>query len=531
MLERDLECFKRTPSFLFGIQRSSRANEYSGMIAWRWSEYRVFEVDHYSVSDHLAQQTRIASLHKEKIFRMGGRNRKKNRRRRNKHQQDPQSPDAHAKSAARRFTEHSHTAHLQHVLKYEEYKQSQQKFLNEITDLQNDRMHRTVFVSNVKDLTHTSHLQLLERFMANTFGPVETCRISSYKRKKKQPQNNRRISRSFPPALIRFVNKSDAEKIFGGRSLVSASPRSAEITCPIVGAAPRDSGREPFIRVLAAHRDKVLEDLQSNSIHFSSNHVGIGHWIPTEEDAYLKISQEENGDGAPSDNPREVFSEEKLLNNESISVNIDMESRTVNMRRSRTSDSVIPEMNESLPYLFLSVMLDSVAPKTDILTFRFKHVKGYIDICEDESHDVYLVFSLHLPPKLYIETSPSDNDVFESTPAKERQTQYAGLDGSVFGRCLGFKMRVSKNTITTLKLAENLRRFGLFRAHTEIDRNLGQIHVANISNSLLHFDRMVDIRTSKLHENSAHLGKSVFSSGRPLHFFAQCIPNQAKAFC
>ena len=443
---------------------------------------------------------------------MGGKNKKRNRRRhRNKHQPlPPQSPHAHAQSAARRFAEYSHTSHLQHILQYEEYKQSQKQFLQEVADLQNDRMERTVFVTNVKDVAQANHLQLLKAFLERTYGPVEDCRISSYSSKKKKQQ--RRGSHNFSPALVRFVRKGDAQKLFGGRDLLSTTSsnttRSVDLDCPTVGVSPRNSGRAPFVRVQAAHRDKILEDLQSNSIQFSSDHMAIGHWILAEDDAYLNSLQDEEGVAGTGVGGDEEFVQEALLLGDSISIEIDLASRTMTLRRSH-SMPFTGSNESSFENLFAFLDMNLSSTKTDVLTFRFKDIKGCIDLCCDQSNEVHFVFSLRLPPKLYLETSSEDYN-FSYTSRTHRQAEFAGLDAEVFGRCLGFKIRASQTALTTLKMHNrtvNLKKFGLFREHLEVDGDTSQICVTNISDSLTRIDGLIHTSLRKLHKKSAQLGK------------------------
>ena len=92
-------------------------------------------------------------------------NRKKKNRRRRKQR-------FHAQAVERLIQDDS---------KYDEH----EEFLKEVKKKEIEDLNRTIFISNAKDLRIGLNLTILRVFFESTYGPVEKCSISCYKKKQK----------------------------------------------------------------------------------------------------------------------------------------------------------------------------------------------------------------------------------------------------------------------------------------------------------------------------------------------------------
>lgn len=241
--------------------------------------------------------------------------------------------------------------------------------------------------------------------------------------------------------------------------------------------------------------DKIMEDLIDSSIlQLNADGMSLGHW--TLEDMYtdyIKESEENIRSDILSGNrsnnnirqriPRsrkEIIESFKSRNNDNyimqsqwihgyklnnpnndLNIHIDLTKRIFEISVSRL-------LNADLQYDF--------SASRDFMTFRFKDIDGYIELCYEPSNNddvcYSLIFNLKYPPKL-VSNKPTfglgfafSNDQYDELNENKRDLIFGGIPSCMIGNWYGYKINISKLNVEQLlhnKGILKLKSFGIVR--------------------------------------------------------------------
>jgi hypothetical protein len=388
------------------------------------------------------------------------------------------------------YNEHAHQRYTDRLLADEGHKTKQSAYSKQIQELENEKLHRTVFVTNVLDLTQEQNLRNLQRFMETNYGPVEECVKDKYRGKRKGKSKSR-----YPPARIRFQRKQDAEKLFGGHSLNGAS--QVPITCSAAG------NRGKIFASPAQRYENMIEaaDLKGPIIDFPIKGIALGHWCPDDEDAYLAWTQALGEVEATESKPSEEWIEEVGVTS-AYKVQIDLSRRQVEVSLTGGGGGIFGFGTHTNYSYFMS--------------FRFKTLRNYIDVCRDSSNrdSFSLVFALKNAPLL---ESLFEEPILNSDMERQRCIEIPGIANEYFGRCLGVKIPLDDSGLSRLLTHEGFKRlvdFGVLRpglrsldsGSLRDSDEVTTIHPTTVS--LLHQDQVkLAAQLAKIHDIDEELGK------------------------
>lgn len=338
------------------------------------------------------------------------------------------------------------------TLDYHRDKSAQKGYLSTISEIESDLLSRTIFVTNVKDLSRESNLAALKWFFEMNYGPVEEC----------VAVESRKPHHSFPPARVRFFSKRDAEKLFG-KELIMARTVQASVYptgCLIAhGNAIRVRPSDPYTNM-------VEETISGSSVVFRGATIALGHWFSARvRDGYNIVSA---GDERERGN---LWLEELAVPYYFPSMKVDFLDRTVKIEWHHEDEGAASRIMEQLSYY-----------SKHFISFRFKDLLGPMELFPSESA---LFFSLKYPPKLY------KSSVYEGErddERLERQVEMCGIDTCHFGSCLGYMLTLDRPTISILRAnteaMENMRRFGIWK-NGSARRSLGRVSPSTLEKTNL----------------------------------------------
>lgn len=380
-----------------------------------------------------------------------------------------------AAQAVARYHEQTLRRELEDSLLYESHKEHQSKYLAKVAELERDILSRTIFVTQVKDLNQAQNLMRLRSFFQTTYGPVEECVKAKFKKRGK------RNTTRFPPARVRFYRKADAEKIFGGKNLLQVLQDRNIIKIVESTVGFRGCLR---VRPVEPYHGMVEHLLSDSVITMNATSFSMGHWFSEFEDTYdtyeLDASSTSGLEGSQ-------FLEEAVVNT-GVRVKLDLKTRTVQLEVNADPSSLL---------LFGS----------HIISFRFKAIQGFIDLCVDSCNpnSFSFVFRLKHPPKIH---AVSDHTLLFNVEGRERRIDIPGLNHVLFGTCFSYKLNLTKHEAEAVldneNIMEKLRSFGILRSHLfsiEASETISTVHIGSSSGHLQdHFQKIDDEKSGKANE-------------------------------
>ena len=356
---------------------------------------------------------------------------------------------------------------------YEQRKAKQKEYRQKIEAMERDILSRAVFVTHALDLNKEGNLNRLRMVMEQSYGLVQKCEITSYNSSKKNNRNKRRsgpvdTTTRAPPARVIFHRAASAEKIFGGMSLLQAAQKNeaVEVKCSLVGY-------KGFFVVKPSQKfNGMVEDeiTGSKEVNMPTQRFSMGYWFPAGEDACDIIPGLLDGQSLQNEWL------EELTTDLQPTLKVDLENMLIILDFSHCNPTKnISSSNHRDLMSFLSDVLTETEEQC-IVSFRFKDLVGSIEMCSisDVAGAVDLIFSLKQPPKLF---SVRTDEIREY---KTRMTELAGIQGTYFGRCLSYRLRITDTTMDKIflnrKALDKLHRFGVLNA--EIDSTMQAIPIS-----------------------------------------------------
>lgn len=338
----------------------------------------------------------------------------------------------------------------------EQYRVKQKEHLQQIAELKQDLLSRTVLVGSVLPLENSINLQRLKQFMSIRFGPVQKCTLE------KKKSNNRRGGNRFPRGRVQFHQKKDAEKVFDGLSLMDArkEKKQVRISCPTVGYKGTIT-----VQPSPEYTGMVYEDLDEKGIiKVNTEMLGFGHWFPGKQDAGTNLPELEK----LCLDPTSTWVEEKSTTMNPI-LSFDLERSLVELDFTNCQANDISSFEAVIALLREVDMSTGVDLNRVVVSFRFKDLayNPMTELCQDESGEYYVIFSLKHSPRL------SSVSIVPGTgwETRERLTTIDGVDEDTFGSCYGYRLRVSSTEINRLFINTEafgkLQNFGLFRSELD----------------------------------------------------------------
>jgi hypothetical protein len=377
---------------------------------------------------------------------------------------------------AARYAERAQLRHVDDVLSYEESKKKQLDYQRFFVDKEQEILSCTVFVDCARDLNNPGNLQQLQQFMASTFGPVFECKATYYPWIKRSKQRNK-----FPPARVRFLRKTDAEKIFGGLDLIRASAnRSVKwLMCPI-------GYKNGTIRVRPSELfpDMMGEELKGAVISLDSLSVSMGHWCRAQDEMMVDSAVEEAYD--------EWLEEVKMAPPPQMmpppQIGAFAQAIAADIWGSFDGHASAPQIRIDLNKRTIELVLhQNSGMHSHRLSFQFKHLASRMTLYR-ESDGFCLVFSLKHPPKLEFNILLGR----EEELSRYRTIRWGPFQTETIGRCLGYKLSLSKTTVEQLLYHDNwnkLREFGVFSKYMDSIHHLSSLSSLNVGDDCSRYDR------------------------------------------
>ncbi|KAL7542670.1 hypothetical protein ACHAXR_011976, partial [Thalassiosira sp. AJA248-18] len=325
-----------------------------------------------------------------------------------------------------------------------------------INTFKKDLLSRTIVVASVLPLGVEKNKDTLRRFMEHQYGPVQKVGIDKKGRGK------------FPRGRVTFNYKKDAEKLFGGMSLMEASKERIQVKIP---CSPVGYKGSIIVRPSPEYKGMLQDDLNtSNTIQVNTNGFSLGHWFPQGTDIACGdnlpgLEAIESGQTSTwvEENPT-VLSPILSINMEQAVVELDL------------SHSVMGSGTGSIVCSEESIALALGVQNRIVLSFRFKDLAHPMELCRHKrsilrKERFYICFALVHPPRL---SSIQTNLETEW----ESRTRLIDIDngGSSavpgVGSCFGYRLEVSLVEINRMLKAKSFRKLknmGLFRCEEELD--------------------------------------------------------------
>ncbi|GKY93876.1 hypothetical protein MPSEU_000354500 [Mayamaea pseudoterrestris] len=343
---------------------------------------------------------------------------------------------------------------VERILEEEQAKQQQKQYLEGVNQKRDERLTKTVFVANVRDLDVEYNFQTLRSFIETNYGPLEVYTKERWGR-------SRGGQKSYPRARLVFQKAVDAQKLFGGTVLAQVSG-PALIRCSL-------GCKQGMITVHAAkqrYADSWRHDeaLKGEVICFQAKSLALGHYCPDDHDMYWNTVDEAHEFDA------EEWVEEICLR-QTCQVQVDLLERTFEISTAYKPSAASHNDPDDLAKIFgLSALLADFGNPTDtVMSFRFKELRHHIEICKesDDAKRLSLIFVLKHPPK--IENIVPDlclSGLDDREPQRVRCISYPGIDRAFFNRCRAFKLSLDECSLSQLSRHERFTRlfdFGLLR--------------------------------------------------------------------
>lgn len=319
----------------------------------------------------------------------------------------------------------------------ERYYQEQEKYLEGIVELKNDFLSRTILVGSVLPLDIEKNRDNLKRFMEQQYGPVQKIGI------------DRKGGGRYPRARVTFNFKKDAEKIFGGTSLLEASKAQTQVKVPCIVVGYRGS---ITVRPAMVYKGMTNDDLNTSStIEVNTIELSLGHWFPRGKDACNNVP---GLDEIARDSVNTWIQENGNTSNVNPIVRIDM-------------DRAVVELD--ITHCVQGVMANTQT----VISFRFKDLTYPIKLCRNakvlfyrDTSTYFFLFELRHPPRL-ISTTIDPETGFESNSRLTSIDQLPAL-----GLCLGYRIAVQPveiNRMLNAKAFRKMKSMGLFQCDDDLD--------------------------------------------------------------
>lgn len=392
------------------------------------------------------------------------RHRQRYRRRQLRRRNRDRSNEMRDELLAQQFSSHSYQILIDEAVKGEARAEKLSEHIKRFRELEMDIRVRTVYVTSVLDLHFPQNLAKLWSFM-EAYGPVEACFVVNPDVK-------------FPAARVRFRSRQDVERLL-------KECEGNMLYCP-VGC---NRGR---IRVKRSFGDaQSLLDLLSRSIiQLTSHKLAIGHWISGNDDTFIRWSETKRGSG-------DEWYEETFGSSKTVAVSIDLDRRLISFE---VQSKIVTDTKDE--------------PVKEIASFRFKDMDGFLEICKEASADFSIIVSTKSTPKLFMGRSGGQ---------LVRNTTFDNF-GSNFGKCLSFKLSVTRTELDRMLLSnhlEKMKEFGLL--HFDIysareARTIQSSFVGSEENNMTIEERLRDV-----HQYNPTTGKVIDSSlPQPTVIYSSC---------
>jgi hypothetical protein len=353
-----------------------------------------------------------------------------------------------------RFAQVSQQQYIDGILAEEQGKKNHKEYMEGVNKMRDERLTRTVYANNVRNLNQDVNLHSLRSFMEVTFGPVEIC-------VKEKPWGKPRGGRPpFPRARIMFRSASDAQKVFGGTPLINVS-EPVLVPCS-VGCK---GGNITVLAPRRYHGPSSGDDLlQGESISFDAKSLALGHWCPDDADMYWNATDDE------CTATEEEWVQEICLK-QTCQLRIDLLERKIEISTPYTTESTSTSDDglDGFARFFADIGFGG-KPTSSVLSFRFKSLCNHIEICREkgDTQQFSLIFVLKHAPRI-------ENDVAnvgllgssEEESERVRCTSFPGIEREFFGRCRGFKLALNEANLLQLTRHAKFSRlfdFGLLRS-------------------------------------------------------------------
>lgn len=354
----------------------------------------------------------------------------------------------------------------------ERFDHQQKELLQSIAESKKDILSRTIIVGSAKPLREQGNKDALKRFLEQRYGPVHKVGL------------DRKSSGKFPRGCVTFNFKRDAEKIFGGASLLEASKARSQVIvcCDVVGHKGSIT-----IRPATDYKGMMRDDLNTTSmIQVNSAGLSLGHWFPQGRDACSNVPGLEHiGQDAPN-----TWLEECSTINVNPIIRIDMEKAVIELDITHCLSS-----SQGISHILMGALGDTRVS----ISFRFKDLTHPMKLCHiatnsflRKSTKYFLLFELRHPPRLaLVSTNPRTG--FDTTMRLTSIQEFPSL-GQKLGSCLGYKLEVETvemNRLVSAKAFGKLKDMGLFSCEDDLDllRHAEDVCVEQVRGERIQMDR------------------------------------------
>lgn len=252
--------------------------------------------------------------------------------------------------------------------------------VKDMDEMEGDFLSRTVLVMDIKGMKNKSNRRKLKIFLEKKFGKVGFCEITSL-----HEEENVLHSPENPPVRVQFKKKKDAEKIFGGKRLLGLIDRRTFVH--ELGAFKQRNGSSTFC-VRPSYRYPGMLDgaLTRKIVTMKATKMSLGHWMPYEKDAYIKVFMNY------SSIPHENLWIQEYAAHEKPQFTIDVRNLNVELKVPRNHD-------DNGEFTF--------ANRSDFVTFPFKSILHKMELCRVKQTGEYAIaISLKHPPRLDTQKNP-----------------------------------------------------------------------------------------------------------------------------
>jgi hypothetical protein len=423
------------------------------------------------------------------------------------------------------FTSYTHEKWLREAIRQENVKGSVRQNRTRIAKMESDMLHRTIYVTgfvNVK--LHSENIRHIKRFFEQHYESVEFIAPTRkrnvyggrYNRGKRKAgkrygrshnnmsdlllqlnvASNRDVNEEAPALRIRFENVRAFEKVMAtakNNANCIRCPGLEFLSTPLIPYGRPSSNMFSLHVVECRYYDTILEDVDSTILKFSAKRMVLGHW--TSEDLYTEFLEDRD---LTENHTQSQWISGYVLDNSlnDLSVRVDLKKRIfeISVTRQNNANFIVGESSNR-----------------DYLSFRFKDLDGYFELCYEKVKDSIFqysfVFSLKYPPKLFSSCPPEVLDlIVDSTELKDddlgerkRDIEFGGASSSVFGQWLGYKLNLSRNDVEQLlysKVARKLEDFGVLRKNlfsVKDARFIGDTSISFPNSLSLSFERGMNV--------------------------------------
>ena len=270
------------------------------------------------------------------------------------------------------------------------------------------------------------------------------------------------------------------------------------------------------------------------TITFNVKSFELGHWCPFDEDLC-------NFDSEPTGAP-EIWVHQTQCEGAAVSIDLALRRVEIQPHGSRASFAKPESDCDALSALFAdlaSEMFDSAGLENDLIWFRFKELRGFMDLCRVEtSPGSYSIgregwlgrfeslLRREIRPMSRLSTDSWTFVVLRLLPVLTQSVEKVGLGGSNrfcderYGQCHGFRLNLDTSALELVLHHEGLQRFqdfGVLRREVSSRHNASILRVLRSDGSA---DREAGVQLAMLHKLDAEIGQSV----RTIHTFPLPLP-------